>query len=271
MTVRMVRTGTRSRGCSTGKVTRCRCPLFPCSKPPDPVAPDTVPAMAGLVSELPHSAHPVPAAPEVLAPVDDPAGDDGHRRGRILRALAVCMAEKGYRATTMSDIARVGQVSKTVVYAHFRDKEQCLLELYSRATDAVLDTVRQAQDAARAAGLPWRERVRSGVAAYLAVLAAGPALAWAALVEVQAAGHSALVLRRHVVDRYVDLLAEVAAELHHRWPGEVRPLSRELLVAAVGGINELILARVERGEAERLDEDAEVASAVLIGLLECRG
>src|SRR4051794_9148245 len=209
-------------------------------------------------------------APEALAPVDDPAVDDGHRRGRILRALAVCMAEKGYRATTMSDIARVGQVSKTVVYAHFRDKEQCLLELYSRATDAALESVRQAQDAARTAGLPWRERVRSAVAAYLQVLAAGPALAWAALVEVQAAGASALALRRNVVDRYVDLLGQSAAELHRAYPDEVRPLSRELLVAAVGGINELMLARVERRDAERLTDDSEVAAAVLIGLLERR-
>src|SRR4051795_1087155 len=110
-------------------------------------------------------------APRTRVPVADPAVDDGHRRGRILRALATCMAEKGYRATTVSDIARVAQVSKTVVYAHFRDKEQCLLELYSRATDVVLDTVRQAQDDARAADLPWRDRVRSGVAAYLGVLA----------------------------------------------------------------------------------------------------
>jgi AcrR family transcriptional regulator len=224
--------------------------------------------MAALVSAHPDA--PVAPLPEAMAPVDDPAGDDGHRRGRILRALAVCMAEKGYRATTMSDIARVGQVSKTVVYAHFRDKEQCLLELYSRATDAVLETVREAQDAARTAGLPWRDRVRSAVGAYLAVLAAGPALAWAALVEVQAAGASALALRRDVVDRYVDLLGESVVELHTAHPEEVRPLSRELLLAAVGGINELLLARVECGEADRLAEDAEVASDVLIGLLERR-
>jgi hypothetical protein len=108
------------------------------------------------------------------------------------------------------------------------------------------------------------------VTAYLEVLAAGPALAWAALVEVQAAGSSALALRREVVNRYVDLLGEAAAELHSMQPDEVRPLGRELLLAAVGGINELMLARVERGEADRLTDDAEVASAVLIGLLERR-
>src|SRR3954449_10538759 len=249
-------------------VTRTRCPLFPRSKRPDRVAPDTVSAMVGLVPALPDA--PVAPLPEALAPVDDPAVDDGHRRGRILRALAVCMAEKGYRATTMSDIARVGQVSKTVVYAHFRDKEQCLLELYSRATDTVLEEVRRAQDEARAAGLPWRERVRSGVAAYLAVLAAGPAVAWAALVEVQAAGQPALALRREVVNRYVDLLVDLAVELGEAHPDEVRPVNRQLVLAAVGGINELMLARVERGDAARVHEDAEVATAVLIGLLEQR-
>jgi AcrR family transcriptional regulator len=207
----------------------------------------------------------------LLVPVDDPAVDDGHRRGRILRALAGCMAEKGYPATTIADIAREARVSKTVVYAHFRDKEECLLELYSRATDKVLETIRDAQDAARAAALPWRQRIRAVIAAYLETLAAGPAVAWAALVEVQAAGRPALSLRREVVDRYVDLVTAVAAELARAAPAEVRPVDRSLLVAAVGGINELILARVERGEAHLLPEDADVATAVLVGLLERRG
>jgi AcrR family transcriptional regulator len=207
----------------------------------------------------------------LVVPGDDPAVDDGHRRGRILRALALCMAEKGYQATTIADIARAGRVSKTVVYAHFRDKEECLLELYSRATDQVLDTVRGARGEARAAGLPWRERVRAVTSAYLDALAAGPATAWAAVVEVQAAGRTALTLRRDVIDRYVDLLTAVAAELAEQHPDEVRPVARELLLAAVGGINELILARVERGETERLPEDAGVAADVVIGLLERRG
>jgi AcrR family transcriptional regulator len=205
----------------------------------------------------------------LVDPADDPAVDDAHRRGRILWALACCVAEKGYQATTISDIAREARVSKTVVYAHFRDKEHCLLELYSRATDRVLETVHQAQE--NAAELPWRDRLRAVIAAYLETLAGGPAVAWAALVEVQAAGRSALMLRRAVVDRYVDLLTGVAGELAERHPDEVRPISRDLVLAAVGGINELMLASVERGDAERLPEDAGVAADVLIGLLERRG
>jgi AcrR family transcriptional regulator len=206
----------------------------------------------------------------LVDPADDPAVDDGLRRGRILWALATCMASKGYQATTIADIARAARVSKTVVYAHFRDKEHCLLELYSRANDKVLTTVREAQEEARQAGLPWRERLRAGIGAYLETLAAGPAVAWAALVEVQAAGRPALALRRDMIDRYVDLLCEIAAGLVEERPDEVRPVGRDLLVAAVGGVNELMLARVERGEADRLAEDTSLATGVVVDLLERR-
>jgi AcrR family transcriptional regulator len=207
----------------------------------------------------------------LVDPTGEPGVDDAPRRGRILWALAVCMTEKGYQATTISDIARVGRVSKTVVYAHFRDKDECLLELYSRANDKVLATVRRAQEDARLAGLPWRDLLRAGIGAYLETLAAGPAVAWAALVEVQGAGRAALALRRSMIDRYVDLLTEVSSALVQDHPGEVRPVSRDLLVAAVGGVNELMLARVERGEADRLAEDTDVATALVVGLLERRG
>ncbi len=208
--------------------------------------------------------------PNLVDPTEDPSVEDAHRRGRILWALAESMSDKGYQATTIADIARAGRVSKTVVYAHFRDKEECLLELYSRATDHVLRTVSAIREEARAADLPWRDRTRAVIGAYLEALAAGPAMAWAAMVEVQAAGRSALELRRAVLDRYVDLLTDVAAELAELCPEEVRPVDRALLLAAVGGINELILARVERGEAERLAEDADSAAAVVVGLLERR-
>ena len=202
---------------------------------------------------------------------DDPTMDDAARRGRILVALATCTARKGYRATTVADIAREARVSKTVLYAHFRDKEDCLLELVSRATDRVLDELRRTQEEAAAAGVPWRARLHATVSALLAALSSGPEVAWAVLVEVQAAGRSGLALRRGVLDRYVTLLGETAGDLAARFPDEVRPVGEDLVLAAVGGIHELMLARVERGQADRLTEDADVAAAVLVGLLERRG
>lgn len=204
---------------------------------------------------------------EALVSPEDLVEDDAARRVRVLLALATCAAAKGYRATTISDIAREGRVSKTVVYAHFRDKEHCLLELYTRATDKMLATVQAAQARAAAEGLPWRERLRTAVRAYLEVLAANPEVAWAALVEVQAAGRPALTLRRQVIDRYVELIARIAADLAQRHPDEVRPVERAHVLAAVGGLNELVLARVERGETAVLGEDTDVATAVLVQLV----
>ena len=204
---------------------------------------------------------------EALVSPEDLTEDDAQRRVRILLALASCMAVKGYRATTISDIARVGRVSKTVVYAHFRDKEHCLLELYTRSSDKMLATVRAAQAQAAEAGLSWRDRLGAAVRAYLEVLAANPEVAWAALVEVQAAGRPALALRRQVIARYVDLICGVATDLAQRHPDEVRPVERPLVLAAVGGLHELILARVERGEARSLAEDTDVATEVLVQLV----
>ncbi len=204
---------------------------------------------------------------EALVSPEDLTEDDAQRRVRILLALASCMAVKGYRATTISDIARVGRVSKTVVYAHFRDKEHCLLELYTRSSDKMLATVQAAQAQAAEAGLPWQERLGAAVRAYLEVLAANPEVAWAALVEVQAAGRPALALRRQVITRYVELICGVATDLAQRHPDEVRPVERPLVLAAVGGLHELILARVERGEARSLAEDTDVATEVLVQLV----
>src|ERR1700710_3268286 len=97
----------------------------------------------------------------LMSPETDPAVEAAPRRGRILWALAASMAEKGYPSTTISDIARIARVSKTIVYAHFRDKEQCLLELYSRAPHRVLAIARTAQTLADERGLDWRSRVRA--------------------------------------------------------------------------------------------------------------
>jgi|SRR3954454_14648301 len=198
------------------------------------------------------------------------AVEDGQRRARILLALATCMAQKGYRATTISDIARVGRVSKTVLYAHFRDKEECLLELVSRATDKVLEAIEATIADAVDAGVPWQERLRAAVGALLTALASGPEVAWAILVEVQAAGPSGVALRRRVLDRYIALISATAADLAASHPDQVRPIDRSLVVAAVGGIHELMLIRVEQGEAARLTEETDPAARVLVDLLEQR-
>jgi hypothetical protein len=102
-------------------------------------------------------------------------------------------------------------------------------------------------------GGPWPETVRAATRAYLATLQARPALTRTLLVEVNGAGPRALALRRAVLERFAGLLCELV-EARRREQPELRALSPTMATALVGGINELVLATVEEGGADRLDQ-----------------
>ncbi len=72
-----------------------------------------------------------------------------HRRQtaeRILLAFDRLLAERGYDALTLADIAAEAGIGRTVMYNYFPDKESLLLEYTARETD----TYRQRLDAALA-------------------------------------------------------------------------------------------------------------------------
>ncbi|BCJ74867.1 TetR family transcriptional regulator [Catellatospora sp. IY07-71] len=74
-----------------------------------------------------------------------------------MAAAAALFAERGYRATSMQEIAdRVG-ITKAALYYHFAAKEDLLREL----TAPVLDELEQALNAAEAAGDPESVRERA--------------------------------------------------------------------------------------------------------------
>jgi len=75
---------------------------------------------------------------------------------------------------------------------------------------------------------------------------------------------------RTILDRYVELITETARDLARREPDQVRRIDKHLVVAAVGGIHEVMLVRVERGEAAQLAEETDRAAQLLIDLLERR-
>jgi AcrR family transcriptional regulator len=168
---------------------------------------------------------------------------------RLMEGLAAAITEKGYAATTIADVVSRAHVSKRTFYEHFSDKEACLLALYAASNDLLLRVIADAADS----GLPWKRRVEAAAHAYLSHLAAEPALTRTLLVEIQAAGPRALELRREEQQRVAELLRWLVDQGRHEVP-ELRPLSEAMATAVVGGINELILAAVERGKAKRLGE-----------------
>jgi AcrR family transcriptional regulator len=188
------------------------------------------------------------------------------QQARILDGLAACIREKGYAATTISDIARAASVSKSTVYTHYADKEDCFLALYSAASDNLLAVMARAHADAQEAQLPWREHLRAVFHAYLTAIAAGGAVARCCLVEVQAVGPAALELRREVLDRYARLLCRGVDELRKAHP-ELRPLTADLALSVLGGVNEHMLRTVETRGAPELADVTDAATDLMCAVL----
>jgi AcrR family transcriptional regulator len=149
-------------------------------------------------------------------------------RARILGAMAALVAEKGYAAVTIDDLARGARISKRTFYDHFADKHACFLAAYDAAAAAVYDVVEQAASAPAAS---WRARVDAVIATYLKALAARPEMTRVFHVEILAAGPEALDRHLAVNLRYGavhELVLHAVAEGRTRSlpsrAGTVRPL-----------------------------------------------
>jgi AcrR family transcriptional regulator len=183
----------------------------------------------------------------------DPSLVAASQRTRLLEAVGRAVAHKGYAAATIEDIVRDAGVSKKTFYEHFSDKLDCFLAAYEAASDELLAHVRAAQEGAETgaapadragsappcdAGSEWLARTRAGIHAYLRWLAAEPELARVFLIEIAAAGPSALERRERMRDRYAEHMRELQA-------GNGVP--DEIFHAVVAGADDLVVRRLREG------------------------
>jgi AcrR family transcriptional regulator len=63
------------------------------------------------------------------------------RRERIAEAATEVFAEKGYEGTSIGDIARAADITRPVVYDHFRDKKELYLWLLERERNRAVEHV----------------------------------------------------------------------------------------------------------------------------------
>jgi AcrR family transcriptional regulator len=163
------------------------------------------------------------------------------QRARLVEAMAACIAVRGYEAVTIADVVAAAGVSRRTFYEHFEGKRDCFLAAYE-TIDRVVDWV---EERARAAGADPRAQLEEGIGTYLELMTAAPDFARAFTVDVFAAGPEALERRAEVIERFAALLAGVAGDAGRK-PGP------EVLVAVVGGINELVVDRLRRGRPEEI-------------------
>ena len=169
----------------------------------------------------------------------------GHR-GRLLEGMAHAVAAKGYAATTIADIVREASVSRRTFYEHFEGKAECLVALYEAASHNALKVLRAALDPAQ----PWDAQVEQALAAYFGALASNPVLMRTLYVEILGLGPAGLASRRRVNDEIAGFVLEVVNGGRSRR----QPLSPQMAMAVVGGINELVLDCIERDRVRQLED-----------------
>ncbi|MBX3227305.1 MAG: helix-turn-helix transcriptional regulator [Labilithrix sp.] len=179
----------------------------------------------------------------------------------------LALAEKGYALATIADIVAKARVSKRTFYEHFADKEACLLATYKDATTRMQAAMAHAFELH--AGAAWPAQVDAVIDAYVTALESTPALTRACLVEMAAAGPRALRMRREVHEAFATQLRAFVDHARKRHP-EVGAISAPLATAIVGGVDELLLAQVERGPQHRLADLRETASHLLRAVLTYR-
>ena len=174
------------------------------------------------------------------------------QRARLLHATTEAVAAQGYVKTTVADILARAGVSRATFYQLFRDKEDCFLAAYKNNADFVAAVMGMQLEQLKASGadLDPLQRLDQILEVYLVALRAAPALARVFLVEVYAAGPTAIEQRRASLEQFVDIVAET-----HRGETGVlgtKPSQRFAATAFVGAVSSLVTNAVGVGETDDL-------------------
>jgi AcrR family transcriptional regulator len=183
------------------------------------------------------------------------------QRERIISAMLDCAADKGYTATTVSDVVRAARVDRNAFYALFSDKEECFLAACDEAWQALLRTLY-----GQAVEPTWVDALRAGMRVYVRWWQDQPWLARGYLTELPAAGRRAQEQRDRTYNDFATLFDAVAARARDEQPElpPMRPLATRVLVA---GITELVAEEVRAGRLERLHELADDLTVEVVATL----
>ena len=194
----------------------------------------------------------MPGSPAVSGPARLPRGRHDlprefisrTQRDRLIDAMARVVARKGYANASLTEVCAAAGVSTRAFYEHFADKEACLLAAF----DLGVDLMQKAVAEAFSRRARWPERIHHGLDTLLRILAAEPAFATMAVVEVLAAGPRARERRRALLEGYAGFFAEVP-----RRPGGPE-VPAGVVEAVIAGVYGVIFDLVSTGRAAELPD-----------------
>jgi AcrR family transcriptional regulator len=166
----------------------------------------------------------------------------GHKRRRMMDAIAELTAEQGYEATKIADIVRRAAVARKTLYDNFDGKE----DLFLSAVDATISEMRVAVEEGCERSDTPQDQVVGGLEALLEFIAEHPAATRMSMVESISATRSSARLYDAGMRDFVDLLRNSALD------GAELPETIE--ESLVGGVAWILQQQIRKGEAERIGE-----------------
>jgi AcrR family transcriptional regulator len=170
---------------------------------------------------------------------------------RLRHGVIAAVADKGYGATTIAEIAARAGVSKKTFYEYFPDKPACFLAAYDHGSSALLAAVTAASVAAAEDGAEAIDQLRAGTGAYLDFLVTEASYTRVFFLEILSAGPEAIARQRACRAEFARSLRawhERARSDHRDWPAA----SELAYEAATGAVHEVALGRVAVMRAKEL-------------------
>lgn len=181
------------------------------------------------------------------------------QRSRLLAGAVAAIEEHGYAHMTVAQITGRSRVSRRTFYELFENREACLAALI----EDVLGMVEGELARAELGDLPWRERVRGGLAVILGFLDREPVLARVFVVQSAQGGSRVLAQREQILVRLAAVLDEGRKE--SALGADCSTLTAEGLLGAVLGI---VHARLAHGEHRPLaDLQGELTGMIVLPYL----
>jgi AcrR family transcriptional regulator/DNA-binding MarR family transcriptional regulator len=180
------------------------------------------------------------------------------QRARLIGATYDVSAERGAATVTVAHIVARSGVSRRTFYEQFTDREDCMLAAFEQALSVLSGRVVSAYEAQKG----WREKIRAGLTAFLALLDEEPTAGRMLVVESLASGARVLSRRAELIG----VLTAVVDDGRKAAKGAtVAPLTAQ---GVVGGVLSVIQTRLtEERHASLIDLASPLMSMIVLPYL----
>ncbi len=172
----------------------------------------------------------------------DPELVKGDQRERLQKAMIELIADKGYPAVRIVDLAKLAHVSQPTFYSLYADKEDLFLSAYDEVAGLAARTILEAYDVDGS----QNERLLVAIRAFTGMAAAKPEAMSLFVLGAFGAGGRVLERRRSTLE----LLEQSIYASRDRAP--VAETADLTIKAILGGIREVTAARLREGRANEL-------------------